>query len=66
MYVKCERCGGIIDPDTLICLMCARELSAPKHKTVMVDFATYKRITELAKNGRNTRAGILRKIVNGP
>jgi len=25
MYVKCRHCGGIIDPDTLVCLMCARE-----------------------------------------
>ena len=25
MYVKCKHCGGIIDPDTLVCIMCARE-----------------------------------------
>ncbi len=25
MSVKCKHCGGIIDLDTLVCMMCARE-----------------------------------------
>jgi len=57
MHLRCLHCGGVIDPDTLTCLMCARQhlwkLARPedKRKQLVLQSRQYDRIFSTVNGG---------------